>query len=243
MFIDLIGVAMDQIMNQVARIRYMFGGQSKVPLVLRTPGGGGTGSAGHHSGSLEAMLVHIPGLVVIQPSMPYDYKGLLKTAIRDDNPVIFIEHKLTYGRKGPVPEEEYLIPIGVADIKRPGKDVTIVATANMVHEALTAAEELAEDGIEAEVVDPRTLRPLDTETLVQSVRKTHRCVIVNEGCKTGGFASEVAATLGELVFDFLDAPLTRVASEDVTIPANRRLEAEAIPQVKDITAAVRSVLG
>ncbi len=242
MFIDLIGIAMDQIMNQVARNRYMVGGQSKAPLVIRTPGGAGSGSAGHHSASLEAMLVHIPGLVVIQPSTPYDYKGLLKTAIRDDNPIVFIEHKRNYRRKGPVPEGEYLIPIGVADIKRTGKDVTVIATASMVYEALAAAEELSKDGIEVEVVDPRTLKPLDTETLAESVRKTHRCVIVNEGCKTGGFASEVAATLVELVFDYLDAPLIRVAAEDVTMPANKRLEAEAIPQVKDITEAVRSLM-
>jgi len=242
MFIDLIGVAMDQIMNQVARNRYMFGGQSKAPLVIRTPGGGGSGAAGHHSGSLEAMLVHIPGLVVIQPSTPYDYKGLLKTAIRDDNPVAFLEHKRNYGRKGPVPEEEYLVPIGVADIKRAGKDVTIIATASMVYEALTAAVELAADGIEAEVVDPRTLKPLDTETLAKSIRKTHRCIVVNEGCKTGGFASELAATLGELVFDYLDAPIIRVAAEDVTMPANRRLEAEALPQTKDIIDAVHSII-
>jgi pyruvate/2-oxoglutarate/acetoin dehydrogenase E1 component len=241
MFIDLIGVSLDQIMNQVAKVHYMFGGQSKAPLVIRTCGGAG-GGAGHHSASLEAMLVHIPGLVVVQPSTPYDCKGLLKSSIRDDNPVFFIEHKAIYGLKGPVPTEEYLIPLGVADVKREGKDVTIIATSRQLIDSLTAAEQLAKEGIEVEVVDPRTLKPLDTETLVRSIRKTHRCIVVNEGCKTGGFASEVAATMGELAFEYLDAPITRVAAEDVTIPANLRLEAEAIPQVKDIVAAVKALV-
>jgi pyruvate/2-oxoglutarate/acetoin dehydrogenase E1 component len=242
MFIDLIGVSLDQIMNQVAKVRYMFGGSSKAPMVIRAPGGAGVGAAGHHSASLEAMLVHIPGLVVVQPSTPYDCKGLLKTAIRDDNPVFFIEHKAIYGLKGPVPTEEYLIPLGVADVKRVGRDVTIIATSKQVFDSLEAAKELAKEGIEAEVVDPRTLKPLDTETLVASIRKTHRCVVVSEGCRTGGFASEVAATMGELAFDYLDGPILRVATEDVTIPANLRLEAEALPQVKDILAAVHSLL-
>jgi len=242
MFIDLIGVSMDQIMNQVAKVRYMFGGQSKAPLVIRTPGGAGVGLAGHHSASLEAMLVHIPGLVVVQPSTPYDAKGLLKAAIRDDNPVFFIEHKAIYGLTGPVPDEEYLIPLGVADVKRAGADVTIIATSKQVFDALQAAETLAEEGIEAEVVDPRTLKPLDTDTLLESIKKTHRCVVVCEGCKTGGYASEVAATMSELAFDYLDAPILRVAGEDVTIPANLRLEAEAVPQVKDILAAVRTLM-
>ena len=241
MFIDLIGVSLDQIMNQVAKVHYMFGGKSKAPMVIRAPGGAGVGAAGHHSGSLEAILVHIPGLVVVQPSTPYDCKGLLKTAIRDDNPVFFIEHKAIYGLKGPVPKEEYLIPLGVADVKREGKDVTIIATSKQVFDSLEAARELAKEGIEAEVVDPRTLKPLDTETLLCSIRKTHRCVVVSEGCKTGGFASEVAATMGELAFNNLDGPILRVATEDVTIPANLKLEAEALPQVKDIVGAVRSL--
>jgi len=242
MFIDLIGVSMDQIMNQVSRIRYMFGGQSTAPLVIRSPGGAGVGLAGHHSASLEAMLVHIPGLVVVQPSTPYDCKGLLKTAIRDDNPVFFIEHKAIYGVRGPVPTEEYLIPLGVADVKRAGKDVTIIATSKQVFDSLKAADELAKEGIEAEVVDPRTLKPLDIETLLNSVRKTHHCIVVNEGCRTGGYAAEIAATLSELAFGYLDAPVLRVTTEDVTIPANLKLEAEAVPQVKDILAAVHQVI-
>jgi acetoin:2,6-dichlorophenolindophenol oxidoreductase subunit beta len=241
MFIDLIGVSMDQIMNQVARMRYMFGGQTTAPLVIRAPGGAGVGLAGHHSNSLEAMLVHIPGLVVVMPSTAYDHKGLLKTAIRDDNPVFFVEHKAMYGMSGPVPAGEYLLPLGVADVKRKGDDVTIIATSREVFHALDAAGELAKEGIEAEVVDPRTLKPLDTDTLVTSVRKTHRCVVVCEACKTGGFASEVAATVQELAFDSLDGPVIRVAGEDVTIPANLRLEAEAVPQVKDIVAAVKGL--
>ena len=243
MFIDLAGVAMDQIVNQVAKVRYMFGGKARVPLVIHTPGGAGVGAAGHHSQSLENWFVHTPGLIVVSPSTPYDTKGLLKTAIRDDNPVFFIEHKVLLGMKGPVPEEEYLIPLGVADVKRPGRDVTIVATSRQVHNALDAAAMLAEEGIEAEVIDPRTLKPLDVETIVESVRRTHRCIVVNEGCKTGGYASEVAATISEQAFDYLDAPILRVAAEDVPIPANLRLEAEAIPQPKDIVAAVHAVTG
>jgi pyruvate dehydrogenase E1 component beta subunit len=244
MFLDLIGVSMDQVMNQVAKVRYMFGGEMTVPLVIRTPGGAGIGVAGHHSQSLEHFLVPIPGLYVVQPSTPYDVKGLLKTSIRDDNPIFFIEHKaMYYTIKGHVPEEEYLIPLGVADIKREGKDVTIFATSKQVHNALAAAEKLAEEGIEAEVIDPRTLKPLDVETVFQSVRKTHRLVVVCEACKTGSYASEVAATMGELAFEYLDAPITRVAGKDVVIPANMRLEAAAIPQEKDILEAVYEVMG
>lgn len=243
MFIDLIGVSMDQIMNQIAKVRYMFGGKQTVPLVIRSPGGAGISLAGHHSASLEAMLVHIPGLVVVQPSTPYDCKGLLKTSIRDDNPVFFIEHKATYGFTGPVPEEEYLIPLGVADVKREGTDVTIVATSKQVYDALSAAEKLAEEGIEVEVIDPRTLKPLDTETIVESVRKTHHCIVVSEGCKTGGYASEVASTIGEMAFDYLDAPIMRVAGEDITIPFNARLETAAVPQEQDIVVAVHEVMG
>jgi pyruvate/2-oxoglutarate/acetoin dehydrogenase E1 component len=244
MFLDLIGVSMDQIMNQVAKVRYMFGGEMTVPLVIRTAGGAGIGVAGHHSQSLEHFLVPIPGLIVVQPSTPYDAKGLLKTSIRDDNPIFFIEHKaMYYSIKGHVPQEEYLIPLGVADVKREGRDVTIFATSKQVHNALAAAEKLAEEGIEAEVVDPRTLKPLDVETVFDSVRKTHRLVVVSEACKTGSYASEVAATMGELAFEYLDAPITRVAGEDVVIPANMRLEATAIPQIEDIVDAVHEVMG
>jgi len=187
-------------------------------------------------------FVHIPGLIVIQPSTPYDAKGLLKSAIRNDNPVIFIEHKLLYVTTGPVPEEEYLVPIGVADIKRAGDDVTIVATSRMVHFALQAAGELEKEGIQAEVIDPRTLKPLDIDTILRSVKKTGRLVVVNEGHLTGGFTAEVAARVQREAFDWLDAPIMQVATEDVPIPYNRQLEWEAMPSVADIINAVKSVV-
>lgn len=243
MFIDLTCVAFDQIVNQVAKVRYMFGGKATVPMVIRVPEGAGVGAGAHHSQSLENLFVHIPGLVVVAPADAHDAKGLLKTSIRDDNPIIFVEHRISYWVKGPVPEEEYLIPLGVAKIKRPGRDLTIVATSRQVAHALAAAETLAKDGIEAEVIDPRTLKPLDLQTIVDSVRRTHRAIVVNEGCKTGGYASEVAATIGEEAFDYLDAPVVRVAGVDVPIPANGRLEAQAIPQESDIAAAARRVAG
>jgi pyruvate/2-oxoglutarate/acetoin dehydrogenase E1 component len=220
----------------------MFGGKARVPMVVRTQGGGGRGNAAQHSQSLEMWYVHTPGLIVIQPSTPYDAKGLLKSAIRDDNPVIFIEHKLLYNTKGPVPEEEYLIPIGVADVKRPGDDVTVVATSRMVLFALEAAEELAQQGIEAEVIDPRTLKPLDINTIVRSVEKTGRLVVVNEGHLTGGFTAEVAARVQREAFDWLDAPIMQVATEDVPLPYNGCLELEAIPNQQDIINAVLEVV-
>ena len=243
MFIDLLGICLDQVANQVAKVHYMSGGKARAALVIRTQSGVGLGLAAQHSQSLEAWVAHIPGLVVVAPSTPFDAKGLLKTAIRDDNPVFFIEHKRLYAIIGPVPDREYLTPLGVADIKRPGRDVTIVATSYQVHNALAAAAELAKEGIEAEVADPRTLNPLDVDTLAESARRTHRVVVVNEGCRTGGYAAEVAATLGEIVFDSLEAPIVRVAAEDAPIPANMRLEKEVVPQVGDIIAAVRRVMG
>jgi pyruvate dehydrogenase E1 component beta subunit len=242
MFIDLVGLAMDQLANQAAKARYMFGGKTRVPMVLRAPGGSGRSNAAHHSQSLEAWMVHVPGLYVVMPSTPYDAKGLLKTAIRSDNPVVFVEHKSLYFVKGPVPENEYTIPFGIADIKRPGRDLSIIATSMMVHRSLEAAEQLSALGIDAEVVDPRTLKPLDVDTLVGSVRRTGRVLIVVEACKTGSFASEIAATLGEEAFDYLDAPITRLAGEDVPIPKNNRLEKRAVPQVEDIVAAARELL-
>ena len=239
MYIDFSALAMDQIVNQAAKARYMAGGKLSVPLVMRTQGGGGRGNAAQHSQSLEMWFVHTPGLVVIQPSTPRDAKGLLKSAIRSDDPVIFIEHKLLYNTTGPVPDqsEELLIPIGVAEIKRPGKDVTIVATSRMVLFALQAAETLARDGIEAEVIDPRTLKPLDLDTIVSSVKKTNRLVVVNEGPLTGGFTAEVTARVQRAAFDWLDAPIMQVATEDVPLPYNERLELEAIPSEQDIVAA------
>ena len=242
MYIDFSALAMDQIANQAAKAHYMFGGKTRVPLVMRTQGGGGRGNAAQHSQSLEMWYVHVPGLIVIQPSTPYDAKGLLKSAIRNDNPVIFIEHKLLYNTTGPVPEEEYLIPIGVADVKRAGKDVTIVATSRMVLFALKAAETLAEQGIDAEVIDPRTLKPLDIETIVASVQKTGRLVVVNEGALTGGFTSEVAARVQREAFDWLDSPIMQVASEDVPLPYSGILELEAIPSEQDIVNAALEAL-
>ena len=242
MFIDLLGVCGDQVANQIAKAAYMSGGKARPALVVRTQQGVGLGLAAQHSQSLEAWLVHIPGLIVVAPSTPYDAKGLLKTAVRDDNPVFFLENKRLYPLKGAVPEEEYLIPLGVADVKRKGRDVTIVATSYQVHNALSAADTLAKEGIEAEVIDPRTLSPLDVEPIAESVRRTHRLVVVNEGCRTGGYASEVAATLGEVVFEYLDAPIMRVAGEDAPIPANLRLEQEVVPQVKDILATVHQMM-
>ncbi len=242
MFIDFSTLATDQIINQAAKMRYMFGGKIRVPVVYRTQGGGGRGNAAQHSQSLEAWYVHIPGLWVVQPSTPHDAKGLLKSAIRNDNPIVFIEHKGLYFTKGPVPEDEYTIPLGVADVKREGQDVTIFATSKMVLVALEAARELARQGVSCEVVDPRTLKPLDMETLLESVRKTHRLVVVVEACLTGSFASEVAARVGEEAFDDLDAPIQRVGGEDVPVPYAGNLESEALPQVKDIIQAVRRIL-
>jgi len=242
LYIDFSTLAMDQIVNQAAKAHYMFGGKARVPLVIRTQGGGGRGNAAQHSQSLEMWYVHVPGLIVIQPSTPYDAKGLLKSAIRDDNPIIFVEHKLLYNTTGPVPDEEYLVPIGVADVKRSGDDVTIVATSRMVLFALNAAEELARQGIEAEVIDPRTLKPLDIDTIIRSVEKTGRLVVVNEGHLTGGFTAEVAARVQREAFDWLDAPVMQVATEDVPLPYNGRLELEAIPNEQDIINAALEVV-
>jgi pyruvate/2-oxoglutarate/acetoin dehydrogenase E1 component len=242
LYIDFSTLALDQIVNQAAKARYMFGGKARVPLVIRTQGGGGRGNAAQHSQCLEMWYVHVPGLIVIQPSTPYDAKGLLKSAIRNDNPVVFIEHKLLYNTMGPVPEHEYLLPIGVADIKRPGLDVTIVATSRMVLFALNAAAELAHQGIEAEVIDPRTLKPLDIDTIVGSVQKTGRLVVVNEGHLTGGFTAEVAARVQREAFDWLDAPIMQVATEDVPLPYSGCLELEAIPSEQDIVSAVIEIL-
>jgi len=242
LYVDFITLAMDQIVNQAAKARYMFGGQVSVPLVIRTQGGGGRGNAAQHSQSLEMWFVHIPGLIVIQPSTPYDAKGLLKSAIREDSPVICIEHKLLYNTSGPVPEGEYLIPLGVADVKRSGDDVTIVATSRLVLFALNAAQELARQGIEAEVIDPRTLKPLDMPTIVRSVKKTGRLVVVNEGHRTGGFTAEVAARVQREAFDWLDGPIVQVATEDVPIPYSGPLELEALPSERDIVKAAKEAV-
>jgi len=242
MFGDLCALAMDQIANQAAKLRYMFGGQTKVPLVIRMPFGAGVNIAAHHSQSLEAWFMHVPGLKIAMPSTPYDAKGLLKTAIRDDNPVMFFEHKLLYSVKGSVPEEEYTVPLGVADVKREGGDVTIVATLYMVHKALAAAEELSRQGISVEVVDPRTLVPLDKEAIVNSVKKTGRIVIVTEDCKTGGVSAEIAALVAEEAIDYLDAPVRRVAEPDTPIPFSPSLEKFVIPDENRIIGVVKEVV-
>ena len=239
MYIDFSTLAIDPIVNQAAKARYMFGGKARVPIVIRTQGGAGRGNAAQHSQSLEAWYAHIPGLIVIQPSTPYDAKGLLKSAIRSDNPVVFIENKLLYNTKGPVPQDEYLVPIGKADIKRTGSDLTIVATSRMVLLALNAAEQLAKDGIQAEVIDPRTLKPLDMDTIAASIRKTHRLLVVNEGVKTCGYAAEVMARAYEEVFDYLDAPIVRITTEDVVLPYSSVLEMAAIPSEEKIIQAAR----
>jgi len=242
MFGDLTALAMDQIANQAAKLRYMFGGQTKVPMVIRTPFGAGVNIASHHSQSLEAWFMHTSGLKVAMPSTPYDAKGLLKTAIRDGNPVMFFEHKLLYPIKGLVPEEEYLVPFGVADVKKEGKDVTVVATLYMVHKALAAAKELGEQGVEAEVIDPRTIVPLDKKAIIDSVKKTGRLVIVSEDCKTAGVSAEIAAVVAEEALDYLDAPIKRVAEPDTPIPFSPPLEQFVIPNEKSIIKAVKEVV-
>lgn len=242
-FSDFMTCAMDQIVNQAAKLRYMNGGKGSIPIVIRTPGGSGAGFAAQHSQSLEAWMAHIPGLKVVQPSTPYDAKGLLKAAVDDNNPVIFFEHKLLYGMKGEVPEESYSIPLGKADIKREGSDVTVIATSIMVQRSLQAAEELAKEGISVEVIDPRTLVPLDIETIVESVKKTNRAVVVHEAVQRGGYGAEIASLINESeAFDYLDAPVTRLGGKAVPIPYNVNLEKKAVPQVEDIIKAIKSTM-
>ncbi|MGA2658634.1 MAG: alpha-ketoacid dehydrogenase subunit beta [Verrucomicrobiota bacterium] len=239
MFVDFAMLAMDAIVNQAAKYAVMTGGFGRVPLVIRTQGGSGTSIAAQHSQSLEALFYHIPGLKVVMPSTPYDAKGLLKSAIRDDAPVIFIEHKLLYTTTGKVPSVDYLIPLGQADIKRSGRDVTLVAWSNMVPRSLAAAERLAQEGIDVEVVDPRTLVPLDKSRILQSVRKTQHVVIVQEAVRRGGVASDLASIIQEEAFDHLDAPIQIVAGKNTPIPFNRKLERACVPQEDDIVGAVK----
>ncbi|PTM53287.1 alpha-ketoacid dehydrogenase subunit beta [Desmospora activa] len=242
-FSDFITIALDQLVNQAAKMRYMFGGKAKVPMVVRTPSGSGTGAAAQHSQSLEAWVAHVPGLKVVQPSTPYDAKGLLKAAIEDDNPVIFYEHKLLYKTKGEVPEEPYSIPLGKAEVKRKGTDVTVIATGIMVPKALQAAEILAKKEIEVEVVDPRTLVPLDEETMIQSVKKTGRACVVYEAVKRGGYGAEIASMIAESeAFDYLDAPIVRLGGKEVPIPYNPQLEKAAVPQEEDIVQAIEQMV-
>jgi len=242
MYIDFMPIAMDQMVNQAAKTHYMSAGRLKVPMVMRTQCGAGRGNAAQHSQSLEAWFMHVPGLLVAMPSTPYDAKGLLKTAIRNDDPVVFIENKLLYGAKGPVPEGEYTIPFGVADIKRQGKDVTIVALSRMVHLALDAAEKLSAEGVSCEVIDPRTVAPLDRETICQSVKRTGKLVIVHEAVKRGGVGAEISAIVVEEVFDYLDAPIKRITGMDIPVPFNKELEIQFLPKVSEIVSAVKEVM-
>lgn len=236
-------VSADQIVNNAAKINYMFGGQVSVPLVLRMPGGAGHQLAAQHSHSLEAWFAHIPGLKVVVPATPYDAKGLLKTAIRDDDPVVFLENEGLYAKKGPVGGPDDLVPFGRAAVRREGRHCTVIAVARMVWVALAAAEELAKQGIECDVIDPRTLRPLDMETLAASVRRTGRCVVVEEGWPEGGVAANLATRLYEECFDFLDAPIRRVTAADVPMPYAKNLEQAALPQPADVAAAVTALVG
>ncbi|MGQ9903526.1 MAG: alpha-ketoacid dehydrogenase subunit alpha/beta [Anaerolineae bacterium] len=242
MYVDFTPLAMDQLANQGAKNRYMFGGKTTVPMVVRTEGGAGRAIAAHHSQSLESLWTHFPGIYVVMPSTPYDAKGLLKAAIRDDNPVMFIEHKMLYKEKGPVPDEDYIIPFGVADIKRAGKDITLVTYSRMVYRALEAADILAKEGIDVEVIDLRTLKPLDLETIVASVKKTGRLVGVTESYENTSFINEVMMQVNDAAFDYLDAPMVRVASANVPVPRAEILEDLAIPNTSRIVAACRKVI-
>ncbi|MBN1105783.1 MAG: alpha-ketoacid dehydrogenase subunit beta [Deltaproteobacteria bacterium] len=243
MFVDFTAIAMDQIANQCAKFHFMTGGQVVVPVVIKTQGGVGIGDAAQHSQSLEAWFTHIPGLKVVMPATPYDAKGLLKASIRDDNPVVFIEHKLLYLTEGPVPENgDYTIPIGRADIKREGKDVTLIAWSKMVLDSMEASRELEKDGIDVELIDLRTLSPVDLDTIVKSVRKTGKVVIVHEACKTGGFGAEIASLIVENAFDYLDAPIKRVAGIDTPIPYAAPLYRAVIPDPGKIIQGVREIL-
>lgn len=242
-FSDFAMLAMEQICNQAAKMRYMLGGNVSVPLVMRFPAGSGTGAAAQHSQSLEAWLAHVPGLKVIQPATPYDAKGMLLAAIEDPDPVMIFEHKILYKSKGMVPKGHYTVPIGKAEIRRGGTDVTIVATSIMVHKSLDAAKQLEDAGISAEVIDLKTIRPIDRETILASVRKTSRLVCVYEAVKTLGIGAEISAMVAESdAFDFLDAPILRLGGADTPIPYNPDLEKAAVPQVDDIVLGVTQLV-
>lgn len=241
-FADFVTTGMDEIANQMAKIRYMFGGQAKVPMVLWAPDGGGLSAAAQHSQSLENWFVHIPGLKVVAPSEPSDVKGLIKAAIRDDDPVIFFQHKRLFAQTGHVPEDEYIIPIGSAAVKRPGKDITILTYSRMTYLCLEAAEQLAKEEIDVEIVDLRTLKPLDFALISESVKKTYNVLIVHEACLTGGFGGEIAARIGEELFDYLDAPVMRIGAKDVPIPFSPVMEDFVLPKVSDVVEGVKKVL-
>ena len=243
MRIDWSLIAAEQICNQAAKIRYMTAGTMKVPLVVRIPFGASVGHGPHHSQSLEVLYAHMPGLTVVMPSNPYDAKGLLKSSIREDNPVIFIEHDMLYDIVGMVPEDDYLVPLGKAEVKSQGNDITVIAYSRMVNLALKAAEELKKDGIGLEVIDLRTLRPLDDDLILSSVKKTSRVIIVHQACKTGGFGAEIAAVIAEKALDSLDAPIKRVAALDSPVPFSPRLQARVIPNEHDIIVAASELMG
>ncbi len=237
------GECMDEIANQLAKMRYMFGGRATLPVTLLTMGGAGASLAAQHSQSLEAWIVHLPGLKVLMPTTPYDAKGLIIAAARDDNPVIVVLNKMSLAIKGPVPEESYALPIGEANIVREGSNYTIVALGRMVHEALKAAEILKDLGIDAEVIDPRSLQPFDTDTVIESVKKTHRALIVHEAVRFGGFGGEITAQIQELAFDYLDAPVARVGAPFSPVPFSPALERHYVPNADRIVAEVKQQLG
>ncbi|MCB0155393.1 MAG: alpha-ketoacid dehydrogenase subunit beta, partial [Anaerolineae bacterium] len=234
----------EQIVLQGAKIRYMFGGKAHVSMVLRLPGGSGTGAAAQHSQTLESLLINVPGLKIVMPSTPYDAKGMLLAAIADNNPIMFVENKLLYKRSGPVPEGPYLVPLGQADRKRPGRDLTIVATSIMVSRALEAAEQLAGEGIEAEVIDPRTLKPYDAAPIIESVKRTGRLIVAHEAPLVGGYGGEIAAMIAQSdAFAYLEAPIVRLGGAEVPVPYNRNLERAMVPQVDTIAQAARQLVG
>lgn len=241
-FADFFTTAMDEIVNQTAKIRYMFGGQAKVPMVIWAPDGGGLRAGAHHSQSLESWFVHTPGLKVVVPSEPADVKGLMKSAIRDDDPVIFFQHKKLFAQTGHVPQEEYLIPIGKGEIKREGAHITLITYSRMTYLCLEAADLLAQEDIEAEVIDLRTLKPLDFDIISRSVKNTYNALVVHEACLTGGFGAEIAARIGEELFDYLDAPVARIGAKDVPVPFSPVMEDFVLPQVADIVESVRKIL-
>lgn len=241
-FSDFVTLAMEQLVLQAAKVRFMFGGKASVPMVMRLPGGSGTGAAAQHSQSLEAWFTHIPGLKVVMPATPHDAKGLLLASLYDGNPVIFVEHKLLYKTKGEVPEGWYTVPLGQAQVTREGRHLTLVATSIEVLRAQQAAQTLSSEGIEVEIIDPRSLRPLDVETIAASVKKTGKLLIVHEAVKTAGFGAEVAARIAEHeAFDYLEAPIRRLAGRETPIPYNRTLEYHTVPQVEDIVAEARKL--
>lgn len=242
MFMDFICVAMDQIVNQAAKLKYMFGGTATLPLTITTAGGAGLSAAAQHSQSLEAILCHIPGLKVVYPSNPYDMKGLMVSCIREDNPTVMVKNKRILGMSGHVPEELYSVPLGVADVKRQGSDVTVVAIGRMVNETLTAAKQLAEEGVECEVIDPRTLQPLDIDTIVGSARRTNRIVVVHEAVRFGGIGAEIASQIQEHAFDYLDAPVGRIGAPFSPVPFSPALEQHYVPSAASIADGIRSVL-